>query len=86
MTIHLYAAQHKWPLEQVVIRLRQERVHVKDCADCDQPDAMIHRIEKKIELVGALSDTQRARLLEIGDRCPVHRTLTSKIEIQSALV
>jgi putative redox protein len=86
MTIHLYAAQHKWPLEQVVIRLRQERVHVTDCADCDRPDTMIHRIEKKIELVGALSDTQRARLLEIGDRCPVHRTLTSKIEIQSALV
>jgi putative redox protein len=86
MTIHLYAAQHKWPLEQVVIRLRQERVHVQDCVNCERPDAMIHRIEKKIELVGALDDKQRARLLEIGDRCPVHRTLTSKIEIQSALV
>jgi putative redox protein len=85
MTIHLYAAQHKWPLEQVVVRLRQERVHVTDCANCEQPDAMIHRIEKRIELVGALSDTQRARLLEIGDRCPVHRTLTPKIEIQSTL-
>lgn len=85
MTIHLYARQHQWPLEQVVIRLRQERVHVTDCVDCERPDAMIHRIEKKIELVGALSDAQRARLLEIGDRCPVHRTLTSKIEIQSAL-
>jgi putative redox protein len=85
MTIHLYAAQHKWPLEQVVVRLRQERVHVTDCANCEQPDAMIHRIEKRIELVGALSDTQRARLLEIGDHCPIHRTLTSKIEIRSTL-
>jgi putative redox protein len=85
MTIHLYAAQHKWPLEQVVIRLSQKRVHVQDCANCEHPDAMIHRIEKRIELVGALDDTQRARLLEIGDRCPVHRTLTSKIEIRSEL-
>jgi putative redox protein len=85
MTIHLYAAQHKWPLEQVVIRLSQARVHVQDCANCEQPDAMIHRIEKRVELVGDLSDAQRTRLLDIGDRCPVHRTLTSKIQIQSAL-
>ena len=85
MTIHLYAARKQWPLEQVVIRLSQARVHVKDCADCDQPDAMIHRIEKRIELVGPLDDAQRAKLMEIADRCPVHRTLTSKIEIRSAL-
>lgn len=85
MTIHLYAARKQWPLEQVVIRLSQQRVHVQDCADCEKPDAMIHRIEKKIELVGALDDAQRTRLLEIADHCPVHRTLTSKIEIHSAL-
>jgi putative redox protein len=85
MTVHLYAARKKWPLEQVVVRLRQERVHARDCADCEQPGAMVHRIEKTIELIGALDETQRARLLEIADRCPVHRTLISKIEIQSAL-
>lgn len=85
MTIHLYAARKRWPLEQVVIRLSQERVHVQDCADCEHPNAMIHRIEKKIELVGALDDAQRAKLLDIAERCPVHRTLTGKIEIQSAL-
>ena len=84
MTIHLCAACKQWPLEQVDIRLSQKRVHVQDCVDCDQPDAMIHRIETRIELVGALGDEQRAKLLEIADRRPVHRTLTSKNEIHSA--
>lgn len=84
MTIHLYAARKQWPLEQVIIRLSQKRAHVQDCVDCDQPDAMMHRIEARIELVGTLDDAQRAKLLEIADRCPVHRTLTSKIEIDSA--
>ena len=86
MTVHLYAAQKKWPLEQVILRLSQERVHVRDCANCEDPGAMIHRIEKRIELIGSLDEAQRVRLLEIADRCPVHRTLTSKIEIRSALV
>src|SRR5579864_7378798 len=85
MTVHLYAARKKWPLEQVIVRLRQERDHARDCADCEEPSAMIHRIEKTIELVGALDEAQRRRLLEIADHCPVHRTLTSKIEIASAL-
>src|SRR5260370_187183 len=86
MTVHLYAAQKKWPLDQVVVRLSQERAHVQDCANCEDPGAMIHRIEKRIELIGSLDEVQRARLLEIADRCPVHRTLTSRIEIRSALV
>jgi putative redox protein len=86
MTVHLYAAQKKWPLDQVVVRLSQERVHARDCANCEDPRAMIHRIEKRIKLMGSLDEAQRVRLLEIADRCPVHRTLTSKIEIRSALV
>jgi putative redox protein len=86
MTVHLYAAQKKWPLEQVIVRLSQESVHVRDCANCEDPGAMIHHIEKRIELIGSLDEAQRVRLLEIADRCPVHRTLTSKIEIRSALV
>src|ERR1700694_3988012 len=84
MTVQLYAAQKKWPLDQVVVRLSQERVHVRDCANCEDPGAMIHRIEKR--MIGSLDEAQRVRLLEIADRCPVHRTLTSKIEIRSALV
>lgn len=86
MTVHLYAAQKQWPLEQVIVRLRQERVHARDCANCEQPGAMVHRIDKAIELIGALDEAQRTWLHEIADRCPVHRTLTSRIEIRSALV
>jgi putative redox protein len=85
MTVHLYAAGKKWPLEQVVVTLSQERVHAQDCANCEDKGAMIHRIHKKLELIGVLDETQRARLLEIADKCPVHRTLTSRIEIESAL-
>jgi putative redox protein len=86
MTVHLYAARKKWPLEQVVVSLRQERAHAQDCANCEDPGSMVHRIEKRIELIGSLDEAQRVRLLEIADHCPVHRTLTSKIEIRSALV
>ena len=86
MTVHLYAARKNWPLEQVVVSLRQERTHVQDCANCEDPGSMVHRIEKRIELIGSLDEAQRVRLLEIADHCPVHRTLTSKIEIRSALV
>jgi putative redox protein len=85
MTVHLYAARKKWPLEQVVVRLRQEKVHVQDCADCEKPDAMVHRIEKTIELIGSLDEEQRKRLREIADHCPVHKTLTSKIVIETVL-
>jgi putative redox protein len=86
MTVHLYAARKKWPVEQVVVSLSQKRVHVEDCANCEDSGAMVHRIEKRIELIGPLDEAQRLRLLEIADHCPVHRTLTSRIEIRSALV
>jgi putative redox protein len=86
MTVHLYAARKKWPLEQVIVRLRQERAYAQDCANCEDQGSMVHRIEKRIELIGPLDEAQRARLLEIADHCPVHRTLTSRIEISSALV
>ena len=85
MTVSLYAARKKWPLEQVVVRLRQERVHQQDCTDCEKPDAMVHRIEKTIELSGALDQEQRQRLREIADHCPVHKTLSSKIVIETVL-
>ena len=85
MTVQLYAARKKWPLEQVVVRLRQERVHAQDCADCEKPAAMVHRIEKTIELIGTLDEEQRQRLREIADHCPVHKTLTSKIVIETVL-
>jgi len=83
MTINLYATRKKWPLEQVAVRLQHSRVHAEDCVDCESPKAMIDRIDKSVELIGSLDEAQRARLLQIADQCPVHRTLTSKIEIRT---
>ena len=85
MTVHLYAARKKWPLEQVIVRLRHGKVYAEDCADCESPKAKIDRIDKSLELVGPLDDAQRSRLVEIAGQCPVHRTLTSKIDIRTVL-
>jgi putative redox protein len=85
MTINLYAARKKWPLEQVVVRLKHSRVHVEDCVDCEDAKSKIDRIDKSVELIGSLDEAQRTRLLQIADQCPVHRTLTSKtIDIRTA--
>jgi putative redox protein len=85
MTIGMYARRKGWPLEGVQIRLRHSRVHAADCAHCTDKDAKISRIEREIELAGPLDEEQRARLLEIAERCPVHRTLAGEIDIQSRL-
>ena len=86
MTIEMYATRRKWPLEQVVVRLRHERVHAEDCADREDVNSMLDQIELGVELIGPLDEGQRARLLQIAEKCPVHRTLTSKIEIRTSLV
>jgi putative redox protein len=85
MTLRLYANRKGWPLERVVVRLSHAKVHALDCAECESRPAMIDRIECTIELVGALDATQRTRLLQIAEQCPVHRTLTSKIDIRTTL-
>jgi putative redox protein len=82
MTVTLYARRKSWPLEQVTVRLRQQRIHSKDCQECNQNlEGYIHRIERSVEFEGALTDEQRTRLHEISHKCPVHRTLTSPIVI-----
>ena len=82
MTVTLYARRKQWPLEKVTVRLRQNRVHVKDCQECVQSkDGFIHRIERAVTFSGPLSDEQRARLDEIAHKCPVHKTLLSDIII-----
>ena len=87
MTLRLYARRKEWPLEGVTVTLRHEKVHVDDCAECERPTARIDRIERDIELEGALDDTQRERLLEIANKCPVHRTLQQgPVRIESRLV
>lgn len=86
MTLGLYARRKQLPLESVTVRLRHSKVHVEDCALCDTKDTLLDRIERDIELRGPLTDQQRARLLEIANRCPVHKTLTSEIDIRTRLV
>jgi uncharacterized OsmC-like protein len=86
MTIAMYARRKQWPLESVTVHLRHSRVHANDCAECETKEGMLDRIERDIKLAGALTVEQRAKLLEIANKCPVHRTLTSEINIQSRLV
>jgi len=83
MTLALYARRKGWPLVSVEVRLTHSRIHAEDCADCETREGMLDRIERVIALGGDLSEEQRARLLEIAERCPVHRTLTSEIEIRT---
>ena len=86
MTLALYARRKGWPLTDVTVRLRHSRVHEVDCQACDKRTVLLDHIDRELELVGSLSEEQRKRLVEIADRCPVHRTLTSKIRIQTRLV
>ena len=85
MTAALYARRKSWPLESVTVRLRHSRIHAEDCANCETKDVMLDRIDVSIEFAGPLTHEQRSRLHEITDRCPVHKTLESEIEIRSRL-
>ena len=85
ITLRMYADRKGWPLEGVHARLRQERVHARDCAECENTDGFIQTIDVVLALVGELSAEQRHRLLEIADRCPVHKTLRGEIVIHSRL-
>ena len=86
MTLGMYARRKAWPLESVTVRLRNSRIHAVDCAECETKEGMLDRIELDIELRGTLSAEQRSKLLEIANKCPVHRTLVSEINIRTRLV
>ncbi len=86
MTIALYARRKRWPLEAVTVELRHSKMHATDCEECETKEGMLDRIERDIALAGPLSEEQRARLLDIAQRCPVHRTLTSEVSIRTRLV
>jgi putative redox protein len=86
MTIALYARRKQWPLEEVTVKLAHSKIHAVDCAECETKEGMLDRIEREIALSGRLNEEQRQRLLEIAERCPVHRTLTSEVSIRTRLV
>jgi putative redox protein len=85
MTVRMYANRKGWPLERVRVTLRHSRIHAKDCADCETSNGWIDHIDRDVEFVGDLDDTQRQRLLHIAGRCPVHQTLTSEVDIATSL-
>lgn len=85
MTLRMYADRKDWPLEEATVRLSHEKVHAKDCEHCDTTEGKVDHIEREIELAGDLSSEQRERLLEIANKCPVHRTLHSEIDVMSSL-
>jgi len=83
MTVRLYADRKAWPLQRVSVALQHEKIHAADCADCETKEGMLDRIDRTITFAGELDAEQRKRLLEIADKCPVHRTLTSEIDIRT---
>ena len=85
MTVRLYADLKGWALERVEIELKHDKIHAADCADCETREGRIDRIERVIRLEGALDAAQRAKLLEIANKCPVHRTLHSEVTIPTRL-
>jgi putative redox protein len=86
MTVRMYANLKGWPLEAMTVRLRHARMHAKDCEDCETKEGMIDRIEREVQLGGPLSEAQLTRLMEIVNKCPIHRTLTSEIRIPTKRV
>ncbi|MCZ4282866.1 bifunctional alpha/beta hydrolase/OsmC family protein [Kiloniella laminariae] len=86
MTIRLYANHKQWPLNDIRVTLSHTREHSQDCADCEKEGQKIDVIERRIELTGPLDQEQRARLLQIAGRCPVHRTLENKIVVRDHLL
>jgi putative redox protein len=85
MTLRMYADRKGWPLEEVRVTLRHSRIHAEDCAHCETTKGWIDHIDRDVELTGDLDDDQRQRLRQIADRCPVHQTLTSEIDIATTL-
>ena len=85
MTIRMYADRKKWPVEAIGVRLKHQKIHTEDCQECDTKNRKIDHIDREIELFGPLTKEQRERLLEIADRCPVHRTLHSEILVETRL-
>ena len=86
ITLRMYAQRKKWPLEDAVVTLRHSKIHSRDCEDCDGQEGMVDVIDREISIKGPLDAAQRARLMEIADKCPVHRTLEAKPKIRTRMM
>jgi putative redox protein len=85
MTVRMYADRKGWQLDRVQVTLRQNRIHAQDCADCETKSGWVTHIDREIELIGDLEDDQRQQLMHIAERCPVHQTLTSEVDVTTSL-
>jgi uncharacterized OsmC-like protein len=83
ITLRIYAEHKKLPLTRVSVRLSHNKIHARDCENCETVEGMIDHIDRAITLEGELTPEQRKRLMEIADKCPVHRTLESEVEIKT---
>jgi uncharacterized OsmC-like protein len=82
ITVGLYARRKRFPLDHITVSLWHSRIYARDCEECETKEGMLDRIELELELTGSLTTEQRAMLMEIAGKCPVHRTLTSEINIR----
>ncbi|MFB6271855.1 MAG: alpha/beta fold hydrolase [Salinibacter sp.] len=85
MTLRMYADRKEWPLDKTIVRLSHDRIHAKECEDCETGDGRIDHVTREIDVRGDLTESQRERLLEIANKCPVHRTLHSEVKVDSTL-
>jgi len=85
ITVAMYARRKRWPLEGVTVRLSHSKVHAADCAESETKVGMLDHVHRDVEFSGPLSEEQRARLLDIASKCPVHRTLESEIVVETHL-
>lgn len=83
MTLQLYAGRKKWPLKEAIVHLKHDKVYAEDCAACEEKNARLDRLSREVELIGELDEKQRKRLMEIADKCPLHKTLLSDISIKT---
>ena len=83
MTVRMYADRRRWPLRSATVTLRHDRIHAEDCENCETGAGLLDRITREVRLEGDLDDAQRAKLMDIADKCPVHRTLHSEVVVDT---